>query len=243
MSASATSIALVTGASRGIGKAIALALQAAGHDVFGTATSAAGAENISAFLGSGRGLQLDITDRDSCDQCLAAVNKVGALHALVNNAGITRDNIALRMKDGEWDEVIGANLSGTYNMCRRVARGMIKQRSGRIITIGSIIGSIGNIGQMNYAAAKAGVVGMSKSLAIELGARGVTVNVIAPGFVVTDMTESLSDDVKQQMLARIPLGRFAQPEEVADLAVFLASAQAGYITGQTLHVNGGLYFS
>ena len=161
----------------------------------------------------------------------------------MNNAGITRDNIALRMKDSEWDEVISANLSGTYNMCRRVARGMIKQRSGRIISIGSIIGSIGNIGQMNYAAAKAGVEGMSKSLAIELGARGITVNVVAPGFVVTDMTDSLSEEVKQQMLSRIPLGRFAQVSEVADLVVFLASSKAGYITGQTLHVNGGLYFS
>ena len=243
MSDSAKSIALVTGASRGIGKAVAQALQAKGYDVFGTATSAAGAESICAFLGSDRGLQLDITDRDSCDACLAAVNKAGALQVLVNNAGITRDNIALRMKDGEWDEVIAANLSGTYNMCRRVARGMIKQRSGRIISIGSIIGSIGNIGQMNYAAAKAGVEGMSKSLAIELGARGVTVNVVAPGFVVTDMTDSLSEEVKQQMLSRIPLGRFAQVSEVADLVVFLASSKAGYITGQTLHVNGGLYFS
>ena len=240
---SAKSIVLVTGASRGIGQAIALSFQQAGYQVFGTATSASGADAISSWLGAGRGLQLDISDGASCDAALAQVAEAGNLYALVNNAGITRDNIVLRMKDNEWEQVISANLTGTYNMCWRVARGMIKQRQGRIINVGSIIGSIGNIGQINYAAAKAGVSGMSKTLALELGARGITVNVIAPGFVLTDMTEQLSAEVKEQMLARIPLGRFAQADEIAGLAVFLASAGAGYITGQTIHINGGLHFS
>ena len=240
---SAKSIVLVTGASRGIGKAIALNFQQYGYEVYGTATSSSGAETISSWLGAGHGLQLDISDGASCDAALEQVAQSGKLYALINNAGITRDNIVLRMKDSEWEQVISANLTGTYNMCRRVARGMIKQRQGRIINVGSIIGSIGNIGQVNYAAAKAGVSGMSKTLALELGARGITVNVIAPGFVQTDMTEQLSAEVKEQMLARIPLGRFAQAEEIAGLAVFLASNAAGYITGQTIHINGGLHFS
>ena len=243
MSNNAGKLALVTGASRGIGQAIAAELQAAGYEVFGSATSAAGAGQISSRLGAGRGLELDISSPSSCEQALAAVAQQGPIHVLVNNGGITRDNIVLRMKDSEWQQVIDTNLSGVYHMCRRVARTMVKQRGGRIINIGSVIGSSGNLGQVNYAAAKAGLVGLSKSLALELGARGITVNVIAPGFVVTDMTSAMADEVQEQMLNRIPLGRFAQAEEIAALAAYLASDQAGYITGQTIHINGGLFLS
>ncbi|MCC5794775.1 MAG: 3-oxoacyl-ACP reductase FabG [Chromatiales bacterium] len=235
--------ALVTGASRGIGRAIAMQLAGAGARVVGTATSPAGAEAIGAALEphGGHGLVYDAGNRDAI---LALPEQVSALAGpvsiLVNNAGVTRDNLALRMKDDEWDAVIDTNLTGAFLLTRACMRGMMKLRRGRIISIASVIGAMGNAGQVNYAASKAGLVGMSKSLARELGSRGITVNVVAPGFIETDMTAGLGDAQKTAMLAQVPLGRLGQPEDVAAAVLWLASPAAGWITGETLHVNGGM---
>lgn len=239
-------IALVTGASRGIGKAIALELAARGAVVVGTATSEAGAEGISAYLkeagNAGRGYVLNVADPASIDACMAAMTAdVGAPLVLVNNAGITRDNLMLRMKDDEWDSVISTNLTAIYRMSKACLKGMTKERWGRIISISSVVGSSGNPGQANYAAAKAGLEGFSRALAREIGSRNITVNAVAPGFIATDMTNVLPDEQKDRLLASIPAGRLGQPEEIAAAVGFLASAEAGYITGVTLHVNGGMY--
>ncbi|MFP5431135.1 MAG: 3-oxoacyl-ACP reductase FabG [Gammaproteobacteria bacterium] len=239
-------IALVTGASRGIGKAIALELAARGAVVVGTATSEAGAEGISAYLkeagNAGRGYVLNVADPASIDACMAAMTAdVGAPLVLVNNAGITRDNLMLRMKDDEWDSVINTNLTAIYRMSKACLKGMTKERWGRIISISSVVGSSGNPGQANYAAAKAGLEGFSRALAREIGSRNITVNAVAPGFIATDMTNVLPDEQKDRLLASIPAGRLGQPEEIAAAVGFLASAEAGYITGVTLHVNGGMY--
>lgn len=239
-------IALVTGASRGIGKAIALELAKRGAVVIGTATTAAGAENITAYLkeagNSGRGYALDVADPASIDATLAAINaEVGAPLILVNNAGITRDNLMLRMKEEEWDAVINTNLSAIFRMSKACLKAMTKERWGRIISISSVVGSMGNPGQANYAAAKAGLEGFSRALAREIGSRNITVNAIAPGFIATDMTHVLPEEQKEKLLGSIPAGRLGQPEEIAAAAGFLASAEASYITGVTLHVNGGMY--
>lgn len=236
-------IALVTGASRGIGKAVALALAEQGATVVGTATTEQGAEGITNELSAfgGRGVVLNVTDEAACDELLAELAKEGAPHILVNNAGITRDGLAMRMKDEEWLDVIQTNLNSVFRLCRGVMRPMMKAREGRIINITSVIASVGNPGQANYAAAKAAVAGMSRSLASELGSRNITVNCVAPGFIDTDMTRSLSEDATDALLSRIPLSRFGQPEDIANAVVFLASPQASYITGTTLHVNGGMF--
>jgi 3-oxoacyl-[acyl-carrier protein] reductase len=240
-------IALVTGASRGIGRAVAEALLAQGAAVAGTATTDAGAERIAAELaGEGRrvlGLRLDVTDIDSIDATLKAVAEGlgGAPSILVNNAGITRDNLLMRMKDAEWDLVISTNLSAVYRLCKACMRPMTKARKGRIINIASVVAASGNAGQTNYAAAKAGMIGFSKSLAREVGSRGITVNCVAPGFIDTDMTRELSAEQRGALLGNIPLDRLGQPEEIAAAVAFLASSAAGYITGETLHVNGGLH--
>ena len=239
-------IALVTGASRGIGRAIALELGQLGATVIGTATSAEGAEAISAALQEagikGRGLALNVTDAAACEAATAGIEKdFGGIGILVNNAGITRDNIAMRMKDEEWDAVLDTNLKAVFRMSRLVMRGMMKARAGRIINITSVVASSGNPGQANYAAAKAGVEGMTRALARELGSRGVTVNCVAPGFIDTDMTKELGDDIKNALLASIPLSRLGAASEVAHAVAFLASEGAAYITGETLHVNGGLF--
>ncbi|MGD8742292.1 MAG: 3-oxoacyl-ACP reductase FabG [Granulosicoccaceae bacterium] len=241
-------IALVTGASRGIGKCIALALGAEGAIVIGTATSDRGAEAISAYLKeagtNGEGMNLNVTDSESIDNVLKAIaDKYGAPGILVNNAGITRDNLLMRMKDEEWDDIINTNLKSVYRMSKAVLRPMMKARKGRIISIASVVGASGNAGQTNYAAAKAGIFGFSKSLAREVGARGITVNAVAPGFIDTDMTRVLPEDTKAALLGQIPLGRLGQPEEVAAAVVFLASPGAAYISGETLHVNGGMYMA
>ena len=235
-------IALVTGASRGIGAAIAAALAGAGATVIGTATSAAGAEAISATLGdSGRGIVLNIADDESVVTALADIQgKEGAPTILVNNAGITRDNILMRMKADEWDDVISTNLSGVYRVCKACLRGMMKARKGRIINIASVIGVMGNAGQSNYAAAKAGIIGFTKSLAREIGSRNITVNVVAPGFIDTDMTRVLPEAQRDGMLAQVPLGRLGEGQDIANAVVFLASGSGAYITGETLHVNGGM---
>lgn len=235
-------IALVTGASRGIGAAIAAALAGAGATVIGTATSEAGAEAISATLGdSGRGVVLNISDDESVVAALADIQgKEGAPTILVNNAGITRDNILMRMKADEWDDVISTNLSGVYRVCKACLRGMMKARKGRIINIASVIGVMGNAGQSNYAAAKAGIIGFTKSLAREIGSRNITVNVVAPGFIDTDMTRVLPEAQRDGMLAQVPLGRLGEGEDIANAVVFLASGSGAYITGETLHVNGGM---
>ena len=238
--------ALITGASRGIGKAIALALGNQGATVVGTATTETGARAITDYLGAaqirGHGTQLDVNQAERLESVLAEVERsYGGVSILVNNAGITRDNLALRMKETEWDEVVDTNLKSVFFLCKAVLRGMIKARSGRIINITSVVGSSGNAGQVNYAAAKAGVSGMTKSLAREIGARGITVNCIAPGFVETDMTRALTEAQREALLRQIPLGRLGRPEDVAAVVVFLASPQAAYITGATLHVNGGMY--
>ncbi len=234
--------ALVTGASRGIGAAIAASLAAAGARVVGTATSEAGAGRIGDALGEGgRGAVLDIADADSVDALLSEVNaNEGPPLIVVNNAGITRDNLLMRMKPEEWDEVLSTNLTGTYRVCRGVLRGMMKARHGRIVNIASVIGIMGNAGQANYAAAKAGIIGFSKSLARELGSRNITVNVVAPGFIDTDMTRVLPDEQRKVLLAQVPLGRLGDAVDIANAVTFLASDAASYITGETLHVNGGM---
>jgi len=239
-------IVLVTGASRGIGKAIALTLGGAGATVIGTATSKVGAENISKMLVdnkiSGKGFVLDVTDNDQISSLGESIkNDFGSVDILVNNAGITRDNILLRMKEDEWEDIINTNLSSIYKMSKSALRGMIKKRSGRIISITSVVGAMGNAGQSNYAASKAGIIGFTKSLAREVGVRGITVNAIAPGFIETDMTDSLPDDQKDELASQIPMGRLGTPDEIAQVALFLASDGGSYITGQTLHVNGGMY--
>ncbi len=237
-------IALVTGASRGIGAAIAADLAAAGARVIGTATSESGAQAITEALmaNGGRGAVLDVNDAQASTALVDAIVKAeGALHILVNNAGITRDMLAMRMSDADWDAVLSTNLSAVFRMSRAVMRTMMKQRYGRIVNITSVVGASGNPGQANYAAAKAGVAGMSRALAQELGSRNITVNCVAPGFIDTDMTRSLTDAQTQPMLARIPLGRLGKPEEIAHAVSFLASPMAAYITGAVLHVNGGMY--
>ncbi len=235
-------IALVTGASRGIGAAIAASLAAAGATVVGTATSEAGARGISDTLAdNGRGIVLDIADPDSVQAAIAEILKdEGSPTILVNNAGITRDNLLLRMKPDEWDDVLSTNLSGVYRVCKACLRGMMKARKGRIINISSVSGVTGNAGQSNYAAAKAGIIGFSKSLAREIGSRNITVNVVAPGFIDTDMTRVLSEDQRNAMLSQIPLGRLGEGDDIASAVLFLASPAGGYITGETLHVNGGM---
>lgn len=238
-------VAVVTGASRGIGKAIAAAMARAGFFVLGTATSETGAEQISADLGDdGKGFALNISDAESVAAFFAAIKEeFDAPLVLVNNAGITKDNIALRMKDDEWQDVIDTNLTGLFRVTKASLRGMTKARWGRIINLTSVVGAMGNAGQSNYAAAKAGIVGYSKSMAAELGSRGITVNCIAPGLIGTDMTDELSEDQRAAMLARIPMGRLGDVTEIADLVVFLAGESAGYITGETIHVNGGMYMA
>jgi 3-oxoacyl-[acyl-carrier protein] reductase len=241
-------VVLVTGASRGIGNAIALALANASATVIGTATTASGAQAISAALESagrkGAGRVLDVRDPAQCDALVSAVSReFGDIAILVNNAAIVRDNLGLRMKDEEWDEVIETNLRSVFRLSRAVLRGMMKARWGRIISITSVVGAAGNPGQMNYAAAKAGVVGMSKSLAREIGSRNITVNCVAPGFIDTDMTRALSEGQRTALLGQIPLARLGAPEDVAAAVAFLASAGAGYITGTVLHVNGGMYMA
>jgi 3-oxoacyl-[acyl-carrier protein] reductase len=239
-------VALVTGASRGIGRAIAAELARQGLNVFGTATTPAGAEAIGASLAAqgGRGVVLDVNDAAGCEAVVESIVKDhGTLHVLVNNAGITRDMLAMRMKDEDWDAVLDTNLKAVFRMSRAVLRTMTKQRYGRIVNITSVVGASGNPGQANYAAAKAGVAGMTRALARELGSRGITVNCVAPGFIATDMTEKLAEVQKAALLAQIPLGRLGAADEVAAAVAFLASPQAGYITGTELHVNGGMYMS
>jgi 3-oxoacyl-[acyl-carrier protein] reductase len=239
-------VALVTGASRGIGKAIALELARQGATVVGTATSEAGAAAISGYLAEfgGKGLVLNVTDAANCAAVVDAVGKrYGSLSILVNNAGITADQLAMRMKDEEWDSVIATNLTAVGRLSRAVLRGMMKAKTGRIINITSVVGSAGNPGQMNYAAAKAGVAGMSRALAREIGSRNITVNCIAPGFIDTDMTKALGAEQHASLLTQIPLGRLGAPEDIAHAVAFLASPQAAYITGTTLHVNGGMYMN
>jgi 3-oxoacyl-[acyl-carrier protein] reductase len=238
-------VALVTGASRGIGQAIALALGQAGYLVVGTATTEAGAEAIGQFLAQsgvqGKGLQLQVTEPGACEALIdAVVKEYGRLDVLVNNAGITRDNLAMRMKDEEWDAVIQTNLTAVFKLNRAVLRPMMKARWGRIIQITSVVGVSGNPGQANYAAAKAGVAGMSRALAREIASRGITVNCIAPGFIDTDMTRALSEDQISALTAQIPAQRLGKPSDIAASVVFLASEDAGYITGITLNVNGGM---
>ncbi len=241
-------IALVTGASRGIGKAIAHALAAAGAQVIGTATSEAGAQRIGEELASaglqGTGLVFNAGDRE---QTAALVDTIktqhGAVSILVNNAGITRDNLLMLLKDEDWDQVLDTNLSAAFRLCRACARGMTRARRGRIINIGSVVSAMGNAGQVNYAAAKAGLAGFTRALARELASRNITVNTVAPGFIDTDMTAALSADQRSALLQSVPLGRFGEVQEVAALVTFLASSQAGYITGQTLHINGGMYLA
>ena len=235
--------ALVTGASRGIGRAIAQTLAEAGFRVVGTATTDSGAAAISEALGAlgGKGIVLNVTDGAALDSAIDAVAKeAGGLHVLVNNAGITRDTLSMRMKDEDWDAVLDTNLKAVFRACRAATKPMMRQRYGRIINITSVVGVSGNAGQANYAAAKAGVAGLTRSLARELGARNITVNCVAPGFIATDMTGGLPEAAKAALLASIPLGRLGQAEEVAHAVAFLASAQAGYITGTELHVNGGM---
>jgi 3-oxoacyl-[acyl-carrier protein] reductase len=239
-------VALVTGATRGIGKAIAEALARDGATVVGTATTDEGAASIAASLqaasGKHQGMKLDVTDAKSIAETLADIQAtVGDIAILVNNAGITRDNLLLRMKDEEWDAILDTNLKSAYRLSKAVLRGMMKARHGRIINIGSVVGVSGNAGQTNYSAAKAAIVGFTKSLAQEVGSRAITVNCVAPGFIDTDMTRSLDEAQRAKLIERIPLGRLGSPQDVAHAVAFLASAEASYITGATLHVNGGMY--
>jgi len=242
--APATPIALVTGASRGIGRAIAATLAMSGCRVIGTATSQAGADAISEALSKhagSRGAVLNVTDGAAADALIeTVVRQDGGLHVLVNNAGITRDQLAMRMKDDDWAAVLDTNLSAVFRLCRGVLRPMMKQRYGRIVNITSVVGASGNAGQVNYAAAKAGVAGLTRALAREVASRSITVNCVAPGFIATDMTDGLADAQRQALLAQVPLARLGTPEEVAHAVAFLASAQAGYITGIEIHVNGGM---
>lgn len=239
-------LALVTGASRGIGAAIAEALGAAGASVIGTATTVEGADRISERLDGmgikGRGIAMDISDPASIAEALdSVIEKDGAVAVLVNNAGITRDNLLVRMKATEWDEVIATNLSGIFHLCKACVRPMMKAQFGRIVNVASVVGVMGNAGQANYAATKAGIIGFSKSLAREVGSRGITVNVVAPGYVQTAMTEALSEEQRELLTGQIPLHRLGEPADIAGAVRFLASPAAGYITGETLHVNGGMY--
>lgn len=239
-------IALVTGASRGIGRAIALALAAQGAKVIGTATSESGAAAISEALAShgGQGRVLNVRDAAASEALVESIGKeFGAISILVNNAGVTRDNLLLRMKDEEWSEVIDTDLSSVFRLSRAVIRGMMKARYGRIVSVGSVVGTMGNAGQANYCAAKAGLIGFSKALAKEIGSRGITVNVVAPGFIDTDMTKALPEAARTALLAQVPSARLGSPDDIAAAVLFLASRQASYITGETLHVNGGLHMN
>ena len=241
-------VALVTGASRGIGKAIVEALAADGHLVVGTATSDSGAQGISDYLAAvgnhGCGMKLDVTDPESVESIVKAISeRFRSPLILINNAGITRDNILMRMKDSEWRDVIETNLSALYRLCKACLRGMTRARWGRIVNITSVVGSMGNVGQSNYAATKAGAEGFSRALARELGSRAITVNCVAPGFIDTDMTRSLSDEQRNILLQQVPLGRLGSPDEIAALVSFLCSDSAGYITGETVHINGGLHMA
>ncbi|MFT5574151.1 MAG: 3-oxoacyl-[acyl-carrier protein] reductase [Cryomorphaceae bacterium] len=241
-------VCLVTGATRGIGKSIAQQLGAQGATVVGTATSEGGAQSISDYLKeagiNGQGMVLNVTDTASVDGVLKGiVEQYGAISVLVNNAGITRDNLMMRMKEDEWDDIMDTNLKSVYRLSKGVLRGMMKARNGRIINITSVVGVMGNAGQANYAAAKAGVIGFTKSLAQEIGSRGITVNAIAPGFINTDMTKGLTDDQVASMTANIPASRLGEPEDIAASVVFLASDESSYVTGTTIHVNGGMYMT
>ncbi len=239
-------IALVTGASRGIGKAIAEALAAQGATVIGTATSESGAAAISEYLAAsgGKGLALNVTDKASVEESLKAIaDEFGGIDILINNAGITRDNLLMRMKEDEWQDIIDTNLSSIFTLSKAVLRGMMKKRYGRIVNVGSVVGSSGNAGQANYAAAKAGVIGFSKSMAREVASRGITINVVAPGFIDTDMTKALTDDQREAIFKDIPANRLGAPEEIASTVAFLVSDGAAYITGETIHVNGGMYMN
>ncbi|CAI4149021.1 3-oxoacyl-ACP reductase FabG [Alteromonas sp. Cnat3-28] len=237
-------IALVTGASRGIGKAIATQLAQQGATVIGTATSENGAQAISDYLSEfgGKGFALNVTEKESVDTTIKAINEAhGGIDILVNNAGITRDNLLMRMKDDEWQDIIDTNLTSIFTLSKAVLRGMMKKRFGRIVNIGSVVGSAGNAGQANYTAAKAGVIGFSKSMAREVASRGITINVVAPGFIDTDMTKALTDDQKEAIFKDIPANRLGEPDEIAATVAFLVSDGAAYITGETIHVNGGMY--
>lgn len=241
-------IALVSGASRGIGRAIALAIAARGATVIGTATTAEGAQKITDYLkqagAKGQGMALNVTDPAAVETVLAAITaQYGAPSVLVNNAGITRDNLLMRMKDEEWLDILETNLTSVFRLSKACLRAMMKARHGRIISISSVVGASGNAGQTNYAAAKAGIGGFTRALAREVGSRGITVNAVAPGFIDTDMTRGLADAQRESLLTQIPIGRLGAPEEIAAAVCFLASPSAGYLTGQTLHVNGGMYMS
>ena len=236
-------VVLVTGASRGIGRAIAESFAKLGAKVCGTATSESGAAKISEYLGeNGTGLVLDVSSQESVDKCLEDVKAAfGDVDILVNNAGITRDNLLMRMKDEEWDAIINTNLASVYRMSKGVLRPMMKKRSGRIISVSSVVGLMGNPGQCNYAAAKAGLIGFSKSLAKEVASRGITVNCVAPGFIATDMTAALTEEQKSAILTQVPAGKLGDPQDIANAVLFLASDMASYITGETISVNGGMY--
>lgn len=238
-------VVLVTGASRGIGREIAQAFAQGGATVLGTATSENGAGNISEYLGeSGKGFVLNVTDNDSIAALFDAIKSdFGGVDILVNNAGITRDNLMMRMKDDEWEDIISTNLNSVFKISKAVLRHMMKKRQGRIINIGSVVGSSGNPGQANYCASKAGLLGFTKSLAQEVASRGITVNTVSPGFIQTDMTEELNDEQKGVILAKVPANRLGKPQEIASAVAFLASDMAGYINGETLHVNGGMYMA
>lgn len=241
-------IALITGASRGIGQAVALELGKQGATVVGTATSQTGADNISAYLSQagikGAGMALNVKDAAQIDQVLQAIRtQFGEISILVNNAGITRDNLLMRMKEEEWDDIMDTNLKSVFRLSQAVLRAMMKARYGRIISIASVVGTMGNAGQTNYSAAKAAIIGFSKSLAREVGSRNITVNCVAPGFIDTDMTRALSEEQRNGLLVHIPLGRLGTVQDIASSVAFLASPQAGYVTGTTMHVNGGMYMS